>query len=80
MYEPLVREKAGALLGVTAAVLANLCVCQVLAGRNEDAETLLAAVEDQEAAMMLQVGVPCLSNGTSLRLGVLYCNVEGSTP
>lgn len=50
------REKAGALLGVTAAVLANLCVCQVLAGRNEGAEALLAAVEDQEAAMMLQVG------------------------
>lgn len=63
LYEPLVRDKAGALLGVTAAVLANLCVCQVLAGRNEDAEALMAAVEDQEAAMMLQVRVMCLLRG-----------------
>ena len=52
LYESLVQEN---LLGVSAALLANLCVCKVLAGRNGDAEALMTALEVQEAALKLKV-------------------------
>merc|ERR1719460_1495864 len=72
-YEPFVRKHQDNLLGVTAIILANLCVAQVMTSANEEAEELMRLVEKEEE----QVTDPkqpvyhlCIIN---LVIGTLYC-------
>eukprot|EP00927_Polykrikos_kofoidii_P049448 TRINITY_DN4349_c0_g2_i1.p1 TRINITY_DN4349_c0_g2~~TRINITY_DN4349_c0_g2_i1.p1 ORF type:complete len:673 (-),score=150.23 TRINITY_DN4349_c0_g2_i1:73-1854(-) len=47
-YEPFVRKRSDNLLGVTAIILANLCVAYVMTSANEEAEELMRLVEREE--------------------------------
>lgn len=47
-YEPLVRKKWDHLLDVTAIVLANLCVSYIMTSQNDEAEKIMARVEEEE--------------------------------
>lgn len=76
-YEPLVRARWGRLLAVAPAVLANLCVCYVLAAQNDEAEELmqrLEAEEEEEAAAAAAGAPPPLHLAiVNLVIGTLYC-------
>eukprot|EP00929_Paragymnodinium_shiwhaense_P065764 TRINITY_DN3294_c0_g1_i1.p1 TRINITY_DN3294_c0_g1~~TRINITY_DN3294_c0_g1_i1.p1 ORF type:complete len:647 (-),score=220.34 TRINITY_DN3294_c0_g1_i1:73-2013(-) len=71
-YEPFVRKHQENLLGVTAIILANLCVAYVMTSANEEAEELMRLVEKEEEK--LGDGKPvyhlCIIN---LVIGTLYC-------
>ncbi|KAF6262654.1 hypothetical protein COO60DRAFT_1268016 [Scenedesmus sp. NREL 46B-D3] len=75
-YQPLVAANASNLLGVTAIVLANLCVSYIMTSQNEDAEELMRQVEREEEASAaadpdgLQLHL-CIIN---LVIGTLYCS------
>ncbi|WIA22247.1 hypothetical protein OEZ85_004572 [Tetradesmus obliquus] len=75
-YQPLVAANASNLLGVTAIVLANLCVSYIMTSQNEDAEELMRQVEREEEAAAaadpegLQLHL-CIIN---LVIGTLYCS------
>lgn len=43
-YEPIVAKNKDNLLGVTAIVLANLCVSYIMTSQNEEAEELMRKV------------------------------------
>merc|ERR1711988_470056 len=47
-YEPFVRKHQDNMLGVTAIILANLCVAYVMTSANEEAEELMRIVEGEE--------------------------------
>eukprot|EP01086_Lenisia_limosa_P012454 TRINITY_DN40799_c0_g1_i1.p1 TRINITY_DN40799_c0_g1~~TRINITY_DN40799_c0_g1_i1.p1 ORF type:complete len:676 (+),score=138.86 TRINITY_DN40799_c0_g1_i1:100-2127(+) len=75
-YEPLVREQEDNLLGVTAIVLANLCVAYIMTSQNEDAEDLMRNVEKEEEAIEAEDPTKqtvhlCIIN---LVIGTLYCS------
>jgi len=71
-YEPFVRKHYDNLLGVTAIILANLCVAYVMTSANEEAEELMRLVEKEEEKVA--DGKPlyhlCIIN---LVIGTLYC-------
>merc|ERR1719313_1446649 len=71
-YEPFVRKHQDNLLGVTAIILANLCVAQVMTSANEEAEELMRLVEKEEEKMdpTKPVYHLCIIN---LVIGTLYC-------
>jgi len=72
-YEPFVRKHQSNLLGVTAIVLANLCVAYVMTSANEEAEDLMRLVEKEEekvADPAKPVYHLCIIN---LVIGTLYC-------
>merc|ERR1711907_932881 len=71
-YEPFVRKHQENLLGVTAIVLANLCVAQVMTSANEEAEELMRLVEKEEEKVDHNKPVYhlCIIN---LVIGTLYC-------
>eukprot|EP00922_Rhytidocystis_sp_ex-Travisia-forbesii_P018947 GHVS01028135.1.p1 GENE.GHVS01028135.1~~GHVS01028135.1.p1 ORF type:complete len:293 (-),score=30.12 GHVS01028135.1:227-1105(-) len=74
-YQPFVSKHAGNLLGVTAIVLANLCVAYIMTSANEEAEDLMREIEKEEEAAQLQdpkkqVYHLCIVN---LVIGTLYC-------
>lgn len=54
-YEPIVRAAAADPLAVPAIVLANLCVCYIMANNNQQAEALMQRVEEAEDKALLQV-------------------------
>eukprot|EP00878_Enallax_costatus_P023017 GHUV01024462.1.p1 GENE.GHUV01024462.1~~GHUV01024462.1.p1 ORF type:complete len:609 (+),score=194.63 GHUV01024462.1:460-2286(+) len=78
-YQPLAARNANNLLGVTAIVLANLCVSYIMTSQNEDAEELMRQVEQEEEAASgadpeaLQLHL-CIIN---LVIGTLYCSKVG---
>ncbi|GMH38415.1 hypothetical protein BSKO_06299 [Bryopsis sp. KO-2023] len=74
-YEPIVKRNADNLLGVTAIVLANLCVSYIMTSQNEDAESLMRKIEKEEERASYQDpdNEPfhlCIVN---LVIGTLYC-------
>jgi len=72
-YEPFVRRHNENLLGVTAIILANLCVAYVMTSANEEAEELMRLVEKEEenvADPTKPVYHLCIIN---LVIGTLYC-------
>ncbi|KXZ54715.1 hypothetical protein GPECTOR_4g783 [Gonium pectorale] len=74
-YEPVVKKNADNLLGVTAIVLANLCVSYIMTSQNEEAEELMRKVEKEEERSALQDPDKacfhlCIIN---LVIGTLYC-------
>eukprot|EP00746_Dinoflagellata_sp_MGD_P071276 gnl/MRDRNA2_/MRDRNA2_29060_c0_seq1.p1 gnl/MRDRNA2_/MRDRNA2_29060_c0~~gnl/MRDRNA2_/MRDRNA2_29060_c0_seq1.p1 ORF type:complete len:643 (-),score=152.81 gnl/MRDRNA2_/MRDRNA2_29060_c0_seq1:233-2161(-) len=71
-YEPFVRKHQDNLLGVTAIILANLCVAQVMTSANEEAEELMRLVEKEEEKIDHNKPVYhlCIIN---LVIGTLYC-------
>merc|ERR1719313_3281871 len=72
-YEPFVRKHQDNLLGVTAIILANLCVAQVMTSANEEAEELMRLVEKEEEKITdpnKPVYHLCIIN---LVIGTLYC-------
>lgn len=72
-YEPFVRKHNDNLLGVTAIILANLCVAYVMTSANEEAEELMRLVEKEEEKVT-DTSKPvyhlCIIN---LVIGTLYC-------
>merc|ERR1712007_148184 len=73
-YEPFVRKHSENLLGVTAIILANLCVAYVMTSANEEAEELMRLVEKEEekvADPAKPVYHLCIVN---LVIGTLYCS------
>merc|ERR1719353_2214270 len=72
-YEPFVRKHYDNLLGVTAIILANLCVAYVMTSANEEAEELMRLVEKEEEKITdptKPVYHLCIIN---LVIGTLYC-------
>jgi len=72
-YEPFVRKHNDNLLGVTAIILANLCVAYVMTSANEEAEELMRLVEKEEekiADPTKPIYHLCIIN---LVIGTLYC-------
>uniref|UniRef100_A0A7S2L6L8 Tetratricopeptide repeat protein 30 n=1 Tax=Zooxanthella nutricula TaxID=1333877 RepID=A0A7S2L6L8_9DINO len=72
-YEPFVRRHNDNLLGVTAIVLANLCVAYVMTSANEEAEELMRLVEKEEEKVTDPAKPTyhlCIIN---LVIGTLYC-------
>merc|ERR1712087_944497 len=72
-YEPFVRRHNDNLLGVTAIILANLCVAYVMTSANEEAEELMRLVEKEEEKVedpTKPVYHLCIIN---LVIGTLYC-------
>mmetsp|Transcript_22908 Transcript_22908/g.65078 ORF Transcript_22908/g.65078 Transcript_22908/m.65078 type:complete len:647 (-) Transcript_22908:204-2144(-) len=72
-YEPFVRRHTENLLGVTAIILANLCVAYVMTSANEEAEELMKLVEQEEEKVedpSKPVYHLCIIN---LVIGTLYC-------
>eukprot|EP00929_Paragymnodinium_shiwhaense_P065772 TRINITY_DN3294_c0_g2_i1.p1 TRINITY_DN3294_c0_g2~~TRINITY_DN3294_c0_g2_i1.p1 ORF type:complete len:648 (-),score=171.01 TRINITY_DN3294_c0_g2_i1:180-2123(-) len=72
-YEPFVRKHSDNLLGVTAIILANLCVAYVMTSANEEAEELMRLVEKEEENLgdsAKPVYHLCIIN---LVIGTLYC-------
>jgi len=72
-YEPFVRSHTKDLLGVTAIILANLCVAYVMTSANEEAEELMKLVEQEEEKVedpSKPVYHLCIIN---LVIGTLYC-------
>lgn len=75
-YEPFVRGKMDDLLGITAIVLANLCVSYIMTSQNTDAEELMKCVEKEEDRIAIEepdkpVFHLCIVN---LVIGTLYCS------
>merc|ERR1712050_286757 len=72
-YEPFVRKHNDNLLGVTAIILANLCVAYVMTSANEEAEELMRLVEKEEEKLgdnSKPVYHLCIID---LVIGTLYC-------
>jgi len=72
-YEPFVRKHYDNLLGITAIILANLCVAYVMTSANEEAEELMRLVEQEEEKVedpKKPVYHLCIIN---LVIGTLYC-------
>lgn len=74
-YQPVVQKSAENLLGVTAVVLANLCVSYIMTSQNEEAEELMRRVEKEEERVTCQDQDKqcfhlCIIN---LVIGTLYC-------
>mmetsp|Transcript_1766 Transcript_1766/g.3945 ORF Transcript_1766/g.3945 Transcript_1766/m.3945 type:complete len:648 (-) Transcript_1766:178-2121(-) len=72
-YEPFVRKHNDNLLGVTAIILANLCVAYVMTSANEEAEELMKLVEKEEEKIEdpnKPIYHLCIIN---LVIGTLYC-------
>merc|ERR1712066_441326 len=72
-YEPFVRKHNDNLLGVTAIILANLCVAYVMTSANEEAEELMRLVEKEEEKVVdptKPIYHLCIIN---LVIGTLYC-------
>eukprot|EP00033_Pygsuia_biforma_P003332 GCRY01003651.1.p1 GENE.GCRY01003651.1~~GCRY01003651.1.p1 ORF type:complete len:680 (+),score=215.12 GCRY01003651.1:245-2284(+) len=74
-YEPIVKDQMDNLLGVTAIVLANLCVSYIMINQNEEAEDLMRLVEKEEENLLYQDHTAqafhlCIIN---LVIGTLYC-------
>jgi len=72
-YEPFVKRHNDNLLGITAIVLANLCVAYVMTSANEEAEELMRLVEKEEEKvtdLTKPVYHLCIIN---LVIGSLYC-------
>lgn len=63
------------LLQISAAPLANLAVCYVLMGRNEEAEKLIQKIQEQEILLVeSHKGMKVFhSSIMSLVIGTLYC-------
>jgi len=80
-YEPIVKKHTDNILGVTAMVLANLCVSYIMTSQNEEAEELMRQIEKEEERVIFasqQNGGPekhlyhlCIVN---LVIGTLYCS------
>ncbi|CAD7705097.1 unnamed protein product [Ostreobium quekettii] len=75
-YEPIVKKNGDNLLGVTAIVLANLCVSYIMTSQNEEAEELMRKIEKEEEHALYQNpdSQPfhlCIIN---LVIGTLYCS------
>ena len=73
-YDPIVK-KAENILDVTAIVLANLCVADIMTSQNEEAEELMRKIEKEEDRMAYndpdkQFFHLCIVN---LVIGTLYC-------
>merc|ERR1719253_1671789 len=72
-YEPFVRKHYDNLLGVTAIILANLCVAYVMTSANEEAEELMRLVEKEEEKVedpKKPIYHLCIIN---VVIGTLYC-------
>ena len=74
-YEPLVKKHSDNLLGITAIVLANLCVAYIMTSQNEEAEELMRRIEQEEENANYQDPDKqnfhlCIVN---LVIGTLYC-------
>ena len=74
-YEPFVKKHSDNLLGITAIILANLCVAYIMTSKNEEAEELMRRIEQEEERMAYhepdkQNFHLCIVN---LVIGTLYC-------
>eukprot|EP00793_Prasinoderma_coloniale_P001550 PRCOL_00003354-RA len=74
-YEPIAEKHSEDLLGVTAIVLANLCVSYIMTSQNEEAEELMRRIEREEERQAYQDPDKqsfhlCIVN---LVIGTLYC-------
>ncbi|TGZ65649.1 hypothetical protein CRM22_005759 [Opisthorchis felineus] len=74
-YEPIVKKHFDNILGVSAVILANLCVTYIMTSQNEDAEELMRKIEKEEEAITYEdpdrkVFHLCIVN---LVIGTLYC-------
>uniref|UniRef100_A0A1I7Y4H1 Tetratricopeptide repeat protein 30 n=1 Tax=Steinernema glaseri TaxID=37863 RepID=A0A1I7Y4H1_9BILA len=72
-YAPLVSGHLDDLLGLSAIVIANLCVAYIMASENEDAEDLMrrVEVEEENADPSKKTLHICIIN---LVIGTLYCS------
>jgi len=75
-YEPFVRRQMDELLGITAILLANLCVSYIMISQNVDAEELMKCVEREEDRVGIEEPTKptyhlCIVN---LVIGTLYCS------
>jgi tetratricopeptide repeat protein 30 len=77
LYEKIVeRQQKNSILDVTPIVLANLCVCHVMAEENELGEDIIMKVDKEEEKAMLkspdtQILHHCIID---LVIGTLYCS------
>eukprot|EP01035_Chromulina_nebulosa_P019358 gene19358-25224_t len=74
-YDPIVRRNQESLIDVTAIVLANLCVSNIMTSQNEEAEDLMRRIEKEEQRLSYtepdrQCYHLCIVN---LVIGTLYC-------
>ena len=74
-YEPIVKKHEDSILDVTAIVLANLCVANIMTSQNEKAEELMRRIEKEEERVAYndpekQCFHLCIVN---LVIGTLYC-------
>lgn len=74
-YDPIVKKNYNALLGVSAIVLANLCVSYIMTSQNEEAEELMRKIEKEEEQLAYEdpekkIYHLCIVN---LVIGTLYC-------
>merc|ERR1719361_722669 len=74
-YEPIVKKNFDCILGVSAIVLANLCVSHIMTSQNEEAEELMRKIEKKEEQLAYEdpdrkVFHLCIVN---LVIGTLYC-------
>ncbi|KAK2727001.1 intraflagellar transport protein 70B-like [Artemia franciscana] len=78
LYDEFVR-KADRALSMNAVVLANLCVCYILTGKNESAENLLKKLEQEETQAQMQTPGAKIYHLSivNLVIGTLYC-VKGN--
>lgn len=53
-YEPIVKKYYDNLLGLTAIVIANLCVSYIMINQNEDAEEIMRKLEREEEKAAFQ--------------------------
>ncbi|PAA77981.1 hypothetical protein BOX15_Mlig015039g2, partial [Macrostomum lignano] len=75
-YEPIVKKNYENIMGVSAAVLANLCVSYIMVSQNEDAEELMRKIEKDEEQVAYddpdkKIFHSCIVN---LVIGTLYCS------
>ncbi|XP_075221413.1 tetratricopeptide repeat domain 30 isoform X2 [Lycorma delicatula] len=74
-YEPIVKKYYNNILGVSAIVLANLCVSYIMTAQNDEAEELMRKIEKEEERLAYEepdkkVFHLCIVN---LVIGTLYC-------
>lgn len=74
-YEPIVRRSYDAILGISAIVLANLCVAYIMTSQNDKAEELMKKIEREEENLAYEdpdrkMFHLCIVN---LVIGTLYC-------
>lgn len=75
-YEPVVKKHYDNILGVSAIVLANLCVSYIMTSANEEAEELMRKIEKEEENIAYEdpekkIFHLCIVN---LVIGTLYCS------